>query len=74
MCISHKREKKLGMVANTFNLSTPEARVGGSLCLKLAWFTYQVPGKLELHSEADLKSPHPQKKKMDLLSTLQRNN
>ena len=33
------------MVANTFNPSTQEAEAGGSLSLRPAWSTEQVPGQ-----------------------------
>ena len=44
-------ELELGMVAHAFNPSPWEAEVGGSLDLRLAWSTKQVPGQPGLHRE-----------------------
>lgn len=36
-------------MVHTLYLSTQEAEPGGSLSLRLVWFTERVPGKLALH-------------------------
>jgi hypothetical protein len=38
-------------VVHAFNLSTWEAEAGGSLSLRPAWFTKQVPRQPALHSK-----------------------
>ena len=38
------------VVVHTFNLSTQEAESGGSVSLKPAWSTEQIPGQPELFS------------------------
>ena len=41
----------LGIVAHTFNPSTWEAEVGGSMSSRPAWSTGVAPEQLKLHSE-----------------------
>ena len=45
------------MVMHTFNPSTGKAEAGGSLSLRPAWFTKQVPEQLRLHSEKLSETP-----------------
>ena len=40
------------IVVHTFNPRTGEAETGGSLSLRLAWSTEQVPGQPWIHREA----------------------
>ena len=40
-----------GLLAYTFNLSTPEAEASGSLSSRPAWSTERVPGQSGLHRE-----------------------
>ena len=56
------------MLAHTFNPSTREAEADGSVSLRPAWFTRQVPGQPELlHRETlSSKTKTPKQKQAQL--------
>jgi hypothetical protein len=57
------KQRKLGMVAHTFNSSTREAEVGGLLSSRPAWSTKGVPGQPRLHRETLSRKNKKQKQK-----------